>query len=531
MAPAKQVSNRKSKKVAMLKNSQKKRSTAGNFVGLFRKIAVAIIAGTFFAASTAYAAKQAGIVIDANTGKVLYNQDSGGLRYPASLTKMMTLYLVFEALNSGKLTKSTPITMSATAAGQAPTKLGVRAGGTFTVEQGILALVTRSANDVAWAFAETLGGSVPNFGKMMTAKARSLGMRNTIYVNPNGLPDDRQVTTARDQAVLGIALRQHFPQYYSYFSVRSFRFGKQVIGNHNHLLGRVAGVDGIKTGYTRAAGSNLATSAVADGHSIVVVVLGERSAGARDSRVTQLVKRYLPLSSSGRGNYVIARSAPAAAPSAVEIPAPVRSAASMASTPVEVASASNSDLPPVAVPAPAAEPAAEINRIDQAFGDAPRVTPRKPSPFEKSKNEDEDSTEIRTAFAAQKAETLIKSETKAEKKKVEKEKEVAKSKDDEDEDGVDQVTTASTSRSSKDKGWTIQVGAAPSKELAEGLLDKAKAKGGKVLRSADPYTVAAMSDGAKVYRARFSGFRGQDSAVNACKVLKRRGISCWASLE
>lgn len=506
----------------MLKNSQKKRSTAGAFGRLFQKVAVAIIAGTFFAASAAYAAKQAGIVIDANTGKVLYNQDSGGLRYPASLTKMMTLYLVFEALNSGKLTKSTPITMSAAAAGQAPTKLGVRAGGTFTVEQGILALVTRSANDVAWAFAETLGGSVPNFGKMMTAKARSLGMRNTIYVNPNGLPDDRQLTTARDQAILGVALRQHFPQYYSYFSVRSFRFGKQVIGNHNHLLGRVAGVDGIKTGYTRAAGSNLATSARADGHSIVVVVLGERSAGARDARVTELVKRYLPQSSNGRGNFVIARSAPAPT-NPIAIPAPVQSAAAMASKPVEVASAS-ADLPPASVPAPTAE----VNRIDQAFGDAPRVVPQRPTMSETSNEDDEVSSPVKTAFAAPPTEIPAKALLKTEKKL---EKQVAKSRDDsEDEDGVDNVTTASTTRS-KDKGWTIQVGAAPSKELAEGLLDKAKAKGGKVLRSADPYTVAAVSDGAKIYRARFSGFRGQDSAVNACKALKRRGISCWASLE
>lgn len=507
----------------MLKNSQEKRSTAGSFAGLFRKVAVAIIAGTFFAASAAHAAKQAAIVIDANTGKVLYNHDSGGLRYPASLTKMMTLYLIFEALNSGKITKSTPITMSAAAAGQAPTKLGVRAGGTFTVEQGILALVTRSANDVAWAFAETLGGSVPNFGKMMTAKARSLGMRNTIYVNPNGLPDDRQLTTARDQAMLSVALRQHFPQFYSYFSVRSFRYGKQVIGNHNHLLGRVAGVDGIKTGYTRAAGSNLATSAKVDGHSIVVVVLGERSAGARDAKVTELVKRYLPQSTNGRGNFVIARSAPAPT-NPIAIPAPVQSAAAMASKPVEVASAS-ADLPPAAVAAP--QPPAEINRIDQAFGNAPRITPKKPVVVETA-DDDEDASPVTTAFAAPQAESPAKAVSKTSKKE---DTETAASKDDsEDEDGVDNVTTASTTRS-KDKGWTIQVGAAPSKELAEGLLDKAKAKGGKVLRSADPYTVAAVSDGAKIYRARFSGFRGQDSAVNACKALKRLGISCWASLE
>jgi D-alanyl-D-alanine carboxypeptidase len=526
MASAKkQVSNScKSKKVAKLKVTHPSRSSFGGFAGLFRKIAVTLIAGTFFAASAAHAAKQAGIVIDANTGKVLYNQDSGGLRYPASLTKMMTLYLVFEALNSGKISKSTLITMSATAAGQAPTKLGVKAGGTFTVEQGILALITRSANDVAWAFAETLGGSVPNFGKMMTAKARSLGMRNTIYVNPNGLPDDRQLTTARDQAILGVALRQHFPQYYSYFSVRSFRFGRQVIGNHNHLLGRVAGVDGIKTGYTRAAGSNLATSAQMDGHSIVVVVLGERSAGARDARVTELVKRYLPLSSTGRGNFVIARSAPATIPAKPEIPAPVQSAAAMATKPLEVASAGTSDLPPA--PVPSAEQPAQINRIDQAFGDAPRLAPEKPV-VETASDDEEDAAPVKTAFAAPQADIPAKATVKAEKKKAE--KDTAKARKDDSEEDVDRVTTASTSR--KPSGWTIQVGASPSKDEAKALLDKAKAKGGKVLRSADPYTVAAVADGAKVYRARFSGFRGQDAAVNACKALKHRGISCWASQE
>lgn len=508
----------------MLKNSQKKRTTIGGFAGLFRKFAVAVIAGTFFAASTAYAAKQAGIVIDANTGKVLYNQDSGGIRYPASLTKMMTLYLVFEALNSGKLTKSTLVTMSSAAAAQAPTKLGVRAGGTFTVEQGILALITRSANDVSWAFAEALGGNVPNFGRMMTAKARSLGMRSTVYYNPHGLPDDRQVTTARDQALLGIALRQHFPQYYAYFSVRSFNFGKQVIGNHNKLLGRVNGVDGIKTGYTRAAGFNLATSAQVDGRSIVVVVLGERSGAARNARVAELVKRYLPAASNGRGNFAIAKSAPAPAATPVEIPAPVQSAAAIVSKPMEVASARADMAPPASPPIP--EQRYEVNRIDQAFGDAPRLPPQKQVAANTAK--DEDALPVKTAFIAPPADIPVKAVTRTEKKKIE--KTAAKSGDDDaDEAGIDNVTTASTPR--KDRGWTIQVGAAPSKEQAEDLLDKAKAKGGKVLRTADSYTVAAVSGGTRIYRARFSGFRGQDSAVNACNALKRRGISCWASLE
>lgn len=512
--------------MAQLEIPNKKRSPFIGLTGFIRKLAVAVVAGAFFVAGAAYAAKPAGIVIDANTGKVLYNQDSGGLRFPASLTKMMTLYLVFEALNSGRISKSTLITMSAKAAGQAPTKLGVKAGGTFTVEDGILALITRSANDVAWAFAENLGGSVQSFGRMMTGKARALGMRSTIYVNPNGLPDDRQVTTARDQAILGIALRQHFPQYYAYFSVRSFRFGRQVIGNHNKLLGRVRGVDGIKTGYTRAAGFNLATSAQVDGHSIVVVVLGERSSRGRDARVTELVKRYLPLSSAGRDNFVVAKTAPtpfetpAATPvSAYTAPIPTPAATvvpqerySENATGTEVASAaSNSDMPEVI---PTSEKRYAQSRIDQAFGDAPAavVPPAKP--------------EEAVAMVAAPSKVIADSPAKLA-EKTRKAEAAAKANEDDDSEDVDHVTTAST----KSKGWVVQVGAAPSKEQAKALLEKVRAKGGKVLRSADPYTVATVADGAKVYRARFGGFRGQDSAVNACKALKRRGIGCWASLD
>lgn len=509
-APDKQASNScKSKTVAKQAFTDKERSSSRGIAGLFRKIAIAVFAGAFFAASAAYAAKPAGIVIDANTGKVLYNQDSGGLRYPASLTKMMTLYLVFEALKSGQISKSTPITMSATAAGQAPTKLGVKAGGTFTVEQGILALITRSANDVAWAFAEKLGGSVPNFGKMMTAKARALGMRSTIYVNPNGLPDDRQVTTARDQAMLAVALRQHFPQYYPYFSVRSFRFGRQVIGNHNHLLGRVQGVDGIKTGYTRAAGFNLATSAQADGHSIVVVVLGERSGGGRDARVTQLVKKYLPAASSGRRSFEIARSAPITVPEPVIAePSPRKDDAVAVA---EVASADSDALPHVGpVPDHRYD---TTNRIDQAFA-APEPAAEMP-PMPKAEP-------AKVAVIAPPADLTEKKAVKARAEKVS----AAKA---DNEDEIDDVKTSSTKP--KSNGWSIQVGAAQSKELAKELLDKAQSKGGKVLRSADPYTVAVVADGAKVYRARFGGFRKQDTAVKACKVLKRRGMSCWASLD
>ena len=249
--------------------------------------------------------KYAGIVVDAKTGNILYGQNADSLRYPASLTKMMTLYLVFEALESGRIKLNTAVPVSANAAAEPPSKLGLRKGGSFTVEQGILALVTRSANDASTAFGEFLGGSEGRFAQMMTAKARSLGMTRTTYRNAHGLPNTAQMTTARDQARLGLALRQHFPQYYGYFSTRSFTYGKQVIGNHNRLVGNVRGVDGIKTGYTRAAGFNLVTSAQVDGRSIVAVVLGGTSGGARDAQMRKLVAAYLPKASrSGKGNMI-----------------------------------------------------------------------------------------------------------------------------------------------------------------------------------------------------------------------------------
>jgi len=248
------------------------------FSASVRKVALVVMAvATLSFASSAPASAAptyAGIVVDAKTGKVLYSENADSLRYPASLTKMMTLYLTFEALESGKISLSSRVPVSANAAAEPPSKLGVGAGRSVTVEQAILALVTRSANDIATALGEYLGGSEARFAKMMTAKARSLGMSKTTYRNANGLPNTAQMTTARDQARLGIALRQHFPQYYGYFSTRSFKFGKQVIGNHNRLLGAVRGVDGIKTGYTRAAGFNLVTSVQADGRSLVGVVIG-----------------------------------------------------------------------------------------------------------------------------------------------------------------------------------------------------------------------------------------------------------------
>ncbi|MCB1382185.1 MAG: D-alanyl-D-alanine carboxypeptidase [Notoacmeibacter sp.] len=266
--------------------------------------------------------KYAAIVIDANSRQVLYAKSANETRYPASLTKMMTLYILFEGLSSGKLSKSTRIPVSAYAASRPPSKLGLKAGQTVTVETAIYALVTKSANDVASAVGEYLGGSESGFGRIMTAKARSLGMSRTTFRNPHGLPDAAQVTTARDMAKLGMALREHFPQYYDYFSTRSFTYGKRRMGNHNKLLGRVQGVDGIKTGYTRASGFNLVTSAVSGKKRIVAVVLGGRTGASRNAQMTALVKEYLPKASGRQGGQLIAKTRTAPITVASAAPAP-----------------------------------------------------------------------------------------------------------------------------------------------------------------------------------------------------------------
>lgn len=289
------------------------RLTLAGFLGVFRGSFGFAVAATLAAAVMLTAApsaanpKYAGIVIDAKTGKVLYEDNADAPRYPASLTKMMTLYLVFEAMDSGRISKNTRIPFSRNAAAEPPTKLGVPAGHSITVEQAIKALVTRSANDVATAVAEFLGGSEARFAETMTRKARQLGMASTTFRNAHGLPNSAQKTTARDMARLGIALREHFPQYYDYFSTRSFTFAGRRITSHNNLLGSVKGVDGIKTGYIRASGFNLVSSVSTGGKSIVAVVMGGRTARSRDAHMADLIHRTLPKASTGGDRMLIAR--------------------------------------------------------------------------------------------------------------------------------------------------------------------------------------------------------------------------------
>ena len=237
-------------------------------------------------AKPAYSPPTASIVVDGNSGKVLHASNADAIRHPASLTKMMTLYLLFERLESGKIKLNTEMPTSAHAAGQAPSKIGLKPGETIKVEAAIKALVVKSANDVATVIAEYLGGDEPKFARMMTAKARALGMAHTTYRNANGLPNGDQVTTARDQALLGRALQDRFPNYFRYFNTRSFVYEGRTIRGHNRLLGSVDGVDGIKTGYIRASGFNIVTSVNRNNRHLVAVVFGGPTAPARDASIT-----------------------------------------------------------------------------------------------------------------------------------------------------------------------------------------------------------------------------------------------------
>ena len=462
----------------------------------FARTAISLmVAATVFRANAAEAAsaKYSAIVIDVNSGKTMFSASADAPRYPASLTKMMTLYLLFEGLKSGKFTKSTRIPISSHAANQAPSKLGVKAGQSITVETAIFALVTKSANDAAAASGEFMGGSEARFAQIMTAKARNLGMSRTTFRNASGLPNPTQVTTARDMATLGIALRQNFPQYYGYFSTRSFTYGRSRMGNHNKLLGRVAGVDGIKTGYTRASGFNLVTSVKQGNRLVVAVVMGGKTGRARDQHMAALVKKYAPKASNNRRSEtffakLIGKQKPVPVPEKAPV---IEEAVAMEDTVAVDAGSEEADgeaastapdneiaaAQPVAVAIPAerksAQPAA------QALAFAP------PAPVKRPK-----------ALAAVEQEAAP----------------------------VDPITTASNDP----KGWVIQIAAADSKSGAHKLLSDAKFKAGKALSSAEPFTQEVEKGAAKLYRARFSGFETKTAARNACAALKKQKISCFA---
>jgi len=244
-------------------------------------------------ARESYSPQFSSIIVDGNSGAVLSSNNPDGIRRPASLTKIMTLYLLFERLDAGKMKLDTEMEVSEFASEQAPTKLGLKPGQTLRVEDAIKGLVTRSANDAAVVIAEAIAGDETEFAKLMTRKARALGMSKTTYRNASGLPNDEQLTTARDQATLGRAIQDRYPRYYRYFATSVFNYRGQSIRNHNRLLGNVEGVDGIKTGYTRASGFNLVSSMRRGNRHLVGVVLGGRSGGSRDATMRNLLAENL----------------------------------------------------------------------------------------------------------------------------------------------------------------------------------------------------------------------------------------------
>jgi D-alanyl-D-alanine carboxypeptidase len=477
-----------------------------------------------YAAATAGAASTSpafsAIVVDANSGRTLYSAYEDGLRHPASITKVMTLYLLFEELDRGEMTLRTQIPISEHAAGQEPSKLGLAPGDTISVEDAIKAVVTRSANDIAVAIAEAVGQTESNFAEMMTRKAHALGMANTLYRNASGLPNDEQVTTARDLTILGRSLEERFPRYFRYFSTAQFDFDGEIIGNHNHLLGRVNGVDGIKTGYTRASGFNLLTSVHRDGRSLIAVVMGGRSAAGRDRIMENLIADHIAEASTAHTATAVADASPA---ETTELRAEPTVAPPVRARPAVVAEAK---LQHVSATTSAANAAGEG---DDGAGDeeapapqpmlkapaapAPRAAEPTAADLGLLKSPAKSSTKTQARLAAASALTMPPGRPQIPAG---------------DEPGP---THASQQADDNDGapasgGWMIQIGAPDNPAKANALLTRARERNPSILASAKPLTEKVRKGDATLYRARFAVLDSA-SAEAACRSLKRTGFSCF----
>ena len=256
---------------------------------------IALVVGFFLSGTSSSARQYSAIIVDEITGKVLHAEYPDVKTYPASLAKIMTLYLLFEQLQAGRFTMLTKLKVSAQAAARPPSKLGLRVSRFITVRSAIGALITKSANDVATVVAEAISGTETQFAILMTKRARELGMKATNFRNASGLPDRRQVTTARDMARLSIAIRRDFPKYYNVFALKRFRFGRRNYRNHNNLLSRFPGTTGIKTGYINASGYNLAVSIERNGKKLIGIIFGGKTPARRDNRMIALLHRTLTM--------------------------------------------------------------------------------------------------------------------------------------------------------------------------------------------------------------------------------------------
>lgn len=437
------------------------------------------------------------VILDGSTGRVILSDNPGAQRHPASLTKMMTVYMTFDALKAGSLTLDQMLTVSSNAASRPPTKLGLKPGQKISVKNAVMALITLSANDMSVVLAEAIAGSEEAFAARMTARARELGMSDTLFRNANGLPDPEQVTSAYDMAKLGLALMRDHPDYYPMFSTQQWRFGGKVITNHNRMLGRYEGTNGIKTGYIRASGFNLVISVRRDGHHLVGAIFGGTSARARDDKMIQyLDAALLRLKTQPdqvakalvvQPNRVSTPSAIAAAP-ARPAPADVAVAAAALDAKVAEISRGEEDLAeatygtapapvvassPAPVPAPVAAPAPVVAAATPRPAAAP--APAKPAA----------PNSLNAQVAAAKA------------------REVA------------------------GETWGIQIGAFRRQDAAVDHLNSAARLVPNPLREAQQAVHQGTDDKGTLYRARFVGMT-ENAARQTCLKLRQKSVSCLA---
>jgi D-alanyl-D-alanine carboxypeptidase len=485
-------------------------------------------------AAAKYEPSQSSIVVDANSGAIMQQTNADAIRHPASLTKIMTLYMLFERLEQGKIKLNSELPVSPHAASQAPSKLGLKPGETIQVETAIRAVVTKSANDVAVIIGEALGGDEPSFGRMMTAKARSLGMTQTTYRNASGLPDDDQVTTARDQALLGRAIQDRFPNYYHYFSTKNFAFRGRMMRNHNRLLGAVDGVDGIKTGYIRASGFNIVTSVKRNKRYVVAVVFGGTTASSRDARVRGLIEGHIATASTTRTAPPLAEgTAMAETKLPVRPPTPARDPreeAVAAVTPAANAPSLGSTEPikPVAVKTLSVKAGVQMAALSALPSDNRKLMP---TPANAASVTTVATVKSELPPAPPGAAPGILGVLPAHDLKPMRAASLAPAVERAPEPAAATGSTVTASniadhaaRSARG-GWMIQVGAFPDESNAKERLSTAQTKAKEQLGQADPFTEKVAKGDKALYRARFAGL-DKDQAENACKNLKRSEIPC-----
>ncbi|AEO48637.1 serine-type D-Ala-D-Ala carboxypeptidase [Rhodospirillum rubrum F11] len=413
----------------------------------------------------------ASIVVDASTGRVLQARNADMRNYPASLTKMMTLYLLFEAIDNGKYTLESRLPVSKWAANQAPSKLGVAAGTGIKVEHAIKALVTKSANDVAVVIAEALGGTEANFSALMTRKAAALGMSQTTFRNASGLPNNGQMTTARDMAVLSMALIRHFPNHYRFFATQSFRFGNRTITTHNHVVREYPGADGLKTGYIQASGFNVASSAVRNGRRLVAVVFGGQTARARDTQMMALLDEGFATLAREGGSVVQAKRKPDAIASIIKAKEPPAA---------DMGSADDAPMPPAYKPGSLTASVSGGRTQQMAL-----ATPMRSSPAPSAKS----APGPRPTPIAR--------------------------------------TTPVPSKGAAKGDWGIQVGAYAKSAAATAAANKAIGLlAAEARRQVSPVVVQRKSGSGTIYRARLTGLSNEAAARTACATLVRNDHSC-----